>query len=122
MYDWIRGGDFSFGIRVKSGTIPDGTTARCTMKLADHKNTPPAPEAEEMVVFATEFVPASSGDGGNGQPSPAHWLFSGTWSQGEALDVGEYVADAKIMDADGATTQTSYVLINVRPEVTRKRF
>lgn len=124
MYDWIRGGDFAFGLRPKSGVLPQEVTpeevvVRCVLKKASFDHKAPAPEDEELVVFGVEFRPAVAAVGLI-PATAAHWLFTATAAQSESLEDGEYIADAKIM-IGAATLQTSSVIVNVRREVTRKR-
>lgn len=119
MYDWIRGSDFSFGIRVKSGTLIGTEVVRCVLKKSTVDHRPPEASEEEVIVFGVAFRPLVPAIG-NVKEVAAHWLFSATAAQSERLASGMYIADAKIMIGT-ATIQTACVLINVVRQVTVKR-
>jgi hypothetical protein len=120
MLDWIIGSDFSFGLRVKSGTLVGDEVVRAALKKATFKHEPPDTDEEELVIFTPSALVTPVA------PDKPYWLFSALADKsvntlrGGRLESGEHFADVKIMT--GANTlQTSRLVVMVHPEVTRKR-
>mgnify|MGYP000949883115 CR=1 FL=1 len=110
MYDWIKGASFALQLKVKAGAVSGSEQIRAVMKKATSVHSVPSDDVAELFEFSTSFVAASD-------PAPAYWLLSATPENGEALDIGEYVVDARI-EIGGGVIQTSHVLINLLPRVT----
>lgn len=109
MYQWRRGSTFNLGLRVKSGTVTGTETISCWLKRAANGKSP-GDGTEPAVVLQPTFQ-AAVGD------APAYWLFTGTAEQSLALQIGQYVADARI-EIGGGVIQTETVLIEILERVT----
>ena len=109
-YIWRRGGTFTFGLQVVSGTVVGDETVRCVLKAATKAGLPTGDAAADAVVFTTSFVAAV----GN---NPAYWLFTGSATQGQAIPAGDYIADARIV-AGSTVIQTAPILIKLAERVT----
>lgn len=104
---WNRGSSFSFGLRVKAGTVTGLETVRCVAKAVPSASAPaPGDAAADAVVFMSTFVAAAGKE-------PAHWLFSST----AVLTPGFYICDARIDLGGGVIVVPDPVYLEVRERV-----
>lgn len=104
---WNRGSSFSFGLRVKAGTVTGLEIVRCVAKAIPTLNSPaPGDAALDAVVFSSAFVAAVGKE-------PAHWLFSSSTT----VPSGFYITDARIQLGSGIIVVPDPIYLEVRERV-----
>ena len=111
-YVWTRGASFTFGLQVRSGVVTGTEGFRVVAKrVGGLSHQPPGDAAPELVVFSSVFAPAEG-------KTPAQWLITATAAQGEAIEAGYLIADARIDMGSGNIVQVDACYILLRERVT----
>lgn len=111
VFEHARGETITFGIRAIDPEFDGTESIQCDIKAAINGASVPSASTAVVMSPAFNFVAA---DGG----AVAHWLFTVTADQSDAMAAGTYVTDAKITLASGSVVYPKPIALRLLEVVT----
>jgi len=111
IFDHARGETITFGIRATDPAFDGTESILCDIKAAKNGGSVPSASVAKVTSPTSYFV-AAAGE------LTAHWLFTLTAEQSDALPAGTYITDAKITLLSGSVVYPKPIALRLSEVVT----